>query len=89
MYVIQDVKTGRFLSQRSIMVDATLCLYTTYTGKLGTIFFKSRSAAETVLAVLQKIFADNNISKIIHITQVNTDMLSVGERISEIIYEIV
>lgn len=85
-YVIQDQKTGRFLSWQS-MPDAnkegSSYLYITYTGKLGTDFFETQEAAETVFNMLQKRNKECNFGKLVHIIKVDAGSLPVGERFIE------
>ena len=84
MYTINDKATGRFLSLRSVTEDKTgEPLLITYTGKLGTEFYKSQNATDNDLNLLQARMHEYGVDRLLHTIEVNTDTLPVGERIIE------
>lgn len=81
MYVIRDEATGRFLNKRSIELCGSMIFYTTYTGKIGTDFYKTLQDCEKEKARVCKIC--NNIGKTIHIITVNPDSMCLGNAVME------
>lgn len=83
MYCVVDESTFRLLPERPFVIDNGQCYYVTYTGKIGTAFYRD---AETATVVLEGMFEIiNKLCLALHIAQVNPDTMAKGQRFVELV----
>jgi len=83
MYVMEDVATGRFLNKRSVEFGESVIFYTTYSGKIGTDFYKTMADLEIDKERMCQLCGQ--IGKIIHTVNVNPDSMCLGRAVIEIV----